>query len=198
VKFRAAVAFAAVVLAIALLPVSAAVMLASDTAAGNWIDVPYVAQPKDGCGAAVISMVMQYWAKQPGRQSIQSGTSNASTSSDARQIQELLFVPAEKGIPASAMIGYFERYGYRTYAFRGDWSDLQRHISQGRPLIVSLKASGSRGPLHYAVVAGVDADYVFLNDPARGKMLRISREGFLGEWNRANNWTLLAVPAAGD
>jgi predicted double-glycine peptidase len=192
VNFRTASAL--VVVAIVLLPVSACLLPAADAAAGNWIDVPYVAQPKDGCGAAVISMVMQYWAKQPGQQP------EPSAMPDLHKIQDLLFVPAEKGIPASAMLSYFENSGYRAYVFRGEWSDLLRHVSQGRPLIVSLKASGPRGPLHYAVVVGVDwqRNYVFLNDPARGKMLRISREGFLGEWNPANNWTLLAVPAAGD
>jgi len=196
VKFRAA--SACIVIAAALLLVSACLLPAADTSAGNWIDVPYVAQPKDGCGAAVISMVMQYWAKQPPEKpGLQPPPAAAA---DLRKIQELLFVPAEKGIPASAMLGYFEQSGYRTYAFRGDWSDLLHHVSQGRPLIVSLKASGPRGPLHYAVVVGVDSqrNYVFLNDPARGKMLRVSREGFLGEWNPANNWALLAVPAAGD
>jgi predicted double-glycine peptidase len=195
-----------IVIAMALLLASACLLLAADTTAGNWIDVPYVAQPKDGCGAAAISMVLQYWARQPAAKSLQNLPEklglqpNVSASSDPRRIQDLLFVPTEKGIPASAMIGYFERSGYHAYAFRGEWSDLQHHISQGRPLIVSLKASGPRGPLHYAVVVGVDSqrNYAFLNDPARGKMLRVSREGFLGEWNPANNWTLLAVPAAGD
>ncbi len=63
-----------------------------------------------------------------------------------------------------------------------------------------MPANGSRGPLHYAVVVGVDweRNYVFLNDPARAKMLRISREGFLQEWSLANNWTLLVIPAAAD
>jgi hypothetical protein len=30
--------------------------------AALWVDVPFVRQPKDGCGAASISMVMQYWS----------------------------------------------------------------------------------------------------------------------------------------
>ncbi len=183
-KIRASLAL----LAIALL--SAVLTPAADTA-GSWIDMPFVAQSKDGCGSAVISMVMQYWAKQSGQ---------VPPAADPQKIQHLLFVAAEKGIPASAMLNYFQRNGYRTFAFRGEWSDLRRHISQGRPLIVSLKASGPGGPLHYAVVAGVDwqRNYIFLNDPARGEMLRISRQGFLQEWSPANNWTLLAVPAAGD
>ena len=171
----------------------ASTSLGAEIAAGKWIDVPYVAQPKDGCGAAVISMIMSYWAAQP-------GASAGLRAPGVGEIQSLLYVPAEKGIPASAMRDYFGHNGYKAYAFRGDWSDLEHHISQGRPLIVSLKASGRGGPLHYAVVTGVDSErgFVFLNDPARGKMLRISREGFLGEWNPANHWALLAVPATGD
>ena len=137
-----------------------------------WIDVPYVPQTKEGCGSAVISMVMQYWAKQKGQAPL--------PQMDAAKIQELLYSPQQKGIPASAMETYFRQEGYRTFAFRGEWSELQNHLEKGRPLIVSLKASGARGPLHYAVVVGMDGarGYVSLNDPAKGKMLRMSHEGF--------------------
>lgn len=133
-------------------------------------------------------MVMQYWAKQAGRP--------VSSEMDAVKIQELLYSPRQRGIPASAMEKYFQGQGYRTFAFRGEWSDLQRHLQQGRPLIVCLKANGEQGPLHYSVVVGLDVgrEYVFLNDPAVGKMLRFSREGFQSEWDSAKNWTLLAVP----
>jgi predicted double-glycine peptidase len=153
-----------------------------------WLDVPYISQSKEGCGSAVIAMVLQYWARQrakPGTREI-----------DAAKIQSLLYSPQGKGIPASAMQKYFEEQGYRTYAFRGEWSDLRNHLEKGRPLIVCLKASGDHGPLHYAVVVGLDVarGYVFLNDPALGKMLRLSREGFQTEWDLAKNWTLLAVP----
>jgi ABC-type bacteriocin/lantibiotic exporter with double-glycine peptidase domain len=166
----------------------AGVVLATDPPA-IWIDVPYVSQTKEGCGSAVISMVMQYWAKQGGEP--------VSSEMDAERIQGLLYSPREKGIPASAMEKYLQERGYSTFAFRGEWSDLQNHLQKGRPLIVCLKASGARGPLHYSVVAGLDAgrEFVFLNDPAQGKMLRMSREGFQSEWDSAKNWTLLAVPA---
>ena len=182
-KLRTAFAIAVITL------VSAALGVAADTV-GMWIEVPFVAQAKDGCGSAVISMLMQYWAKQ--------AAEAAPAAANAQRIQQLLFVPAEKGIPASAMLDYFQHNGYRAFAFRGEWSDLQEQIAQGRPLIVSVKASGARGPLHYAVVAGMDSqrNYVFLDDPARGRMLRFSRETFLEEWNPANNWALLAVPAS--
>jgi uncharacterized protein YvpB len=65
---------------------------------------------------------------------------------------------------------------------------------------VSLKASGPLEPLHYVVVVGIDAErgYVYMNDPAQQKLLRISREGFESEWNPTQNWALLAVPQSGD
>lgn len=184
-KFRAVIAF----LVISAACVGAA--LAAETA-GIWIDVPFVAQSKDGCGSAALSMVMQYWTKKTGRAPV--------TSADPDKIQAALFVPAEKGIPASAMQKYFQDSGYRTFAFRGEWPDLKHHLSAGRPLIVSLKASGSRGPLHYVVVVGIEweGDYIFLNDPAQQKMLRVSREGFESQWAAAGNWTLLALPWPGD
>lgn len=160
--------------------------------AAIWIDVPFVTQSKDGCGSASISMVIQYWEKRNGPVE--------SPAADAERIQAALFSPAAGGIPASRMEKYFKDSGYRVFAFRGDWADLKNHLEHGRPLIVSLKASGPHGPLHYVVVVGMDSErgYLFLNDPARQKMLRISRQGFESEWRYTRNWTLLAVPPADD
>lgn len=159
---------------------------------GVWIDVPFVAQTRDGCGSASISMVMSYWEKKQGR--------TATSAADSEKIQAALLLAAAGGIPASMMQQYFQNSGYRTFAFQGEWSDLEHHLQQGRPLIVSLKPTGVHGPLHYVVVVGVDSErgYVFVNDPAQQKMLRISREGFESEWNPAHNWVLLAVPRTPD
>ena len=157
-----------------------------------WIDVPFVAQVKNGCGSAAIAMVMEYWEKKTGRV--------AGDFADAGKIQAALYSPAEEGIPASAMKRYFEEAGYRTFAFVGDWSELAHHLERGRPLIVSLKASGPHGPLHYVVVVGIDSarGYIYVNDPAQQKMLRLSREGFESEWRATEHWTLLAVPQSLD
>ena len=157
-----------------------------------WIDVPFVAQVKNGCGSAAIAMVMEYWEKKTGRA--------ASSAADAGKIQEALYSQAEEGIPASAMKRYFESAGYRTFVIVGDWSELAHHLERGRPLIVSLKASGPRGPLHYVVVVGIDRArrYIYVNDPAQQKMLRLSREGFESEWSATEHWTLLAVPQSVD
>jgi ABC-type bacteriocin/lantibiotic exporter with double-glycine peptidase domain len=157
-----------------------------------WIDVPFIAQTRDGCGSAAISMVMQYWETQAGQA--------VTNSADPKRIQSALYSRAAGGIPASKMREYFQAAGYRAFAFQGSWNDLRRHVEEGRPLIVSLKASGPLGPLHYVVVTGIDADrgFVYLNDPAQQKLLRMSREGFESEWNPTHHWTLLAVPQSGD
>jgi ABC-type bacteriocin/lantibiotic exporter with double-glycine peptidase domain len=161
--------------------------LAAETP-GLWIDVPFVAQVKNGCGSAAIAMVMGYWEKKMGR--------GAGDSSDAGKIQAALYSPAEEGVPASAMKRYFEGVGYRTFSFVGDWGELGHHLERGRPLIVSLKASGPHGPLHYVVVVGIDSarGYIYVNDPAQQKMLRLSRGGFESEWSATEHWMLLAVP----
>jgi ABC-type bacteriocin/lantibiotic exporter with double-glycine peptidase domain len=181
-----------VILGLFLIFAAGAGLALAAATAGIWIDVPFVAQSKDGCGSASISMVIKYWEKKDGQA--------APSSADAEKIQAALFSPAAGGIPASAMQKYFEESGYRVFTFQGEWADLKHHLEQGRPLIVSLKASGPHGPLHYVVVAGIDSDrgYVFVNDAARQKMLRMSQEGFESEWSPTRNWTLLAVPRTGD
>lgn len=170
-----------------LFAAGAAFALAAETPA-LWIDVPFIAQSKDGCGSAAIAMVMDYWSNKSGQ--------SALGAAGAARIQRTLYSPKEEGIPARSMQRYFEESGYRVFAFAGDWSELQRHVSRGRPLIVALGASGPHGPLHYVVVVGIDATqgYVYVNDPAQQKMLRLSREGFESEWSATHNWTLLAVP----
>ena len=112
-------------------------VLSAAVSTGWWLDVPFVKQEKNGCGAASIAMVMQYWLKQQGR--------SASDSAEATQIQRALYVPSADGIYASAMERYFQEHGFRTFSFRGDWEDLQQHLQKGRPLIVALKPSGVDG-----------------------------------------------------
>lgn len=166
-------------------------LLAAESA-GVWLDVPFVKQEKDGCGAASIAMVMQYWLKQQGRPS--------GESADATVIQRALYSPGARGVYASAMERYFQQHGFRTFSFSGEWKDLQDHLQKGRPLIVALKPSGADAPLHYVVVAGLDtrAGIVLLNDPAQRKLLKQERADFEKRWSATNKWTLLALPQPAD
>jgi predicted double-glycine peptidase len=150
---------------------------------GVWLDVPYVHQETNGCGSAVLSMVMQYWAMH--------GAPLGAAEVDAARIQHLLYSPKAHGIFASELVAYLNAHGFRTFTFRAEWSDLEDHLSKGRPLIVCLKEPSS---LHYVVLVGIEPgdDLVLINDPARRKLMKFHRKDFESAW--MDRWTLLAVP----
>lgn len=160
---------------------------------GVWLDVPFVRQEKNGCGAASIAMVMQYWQKQqaaPGR------AASDPSASDPEAIQTTLYSSEARGIYASDMERYLQQHGFRTFAFVGRWDDLKQHLEKGRPLIVALKPLTGESALHYVVVAGLDwqENVVLVNDAAQRKLLKEDWTSFQKEWNVAGNWTLLALP----
>jgi ABC-type bacteriocin/lantibiotic exporter with double-glycine peptidase domain len=159
-------------------------LLAADLP-GVWLDVPFVKQEKDGCGAASIAMVMQYWQAQQGQP--------ANDSSDPSQIQRTLYSAKAHGIFASDMERYFQENRFRTFTIRGEWEDLKQHLDKGRPLIVALKPA-SGGALHFVVVTGLGPEMVMVNDPAQRKLLRLDRPSFEREWSAAGKWTLLVLP----
>ena len=156
--------------------------------AAMWIDVPFVAQPLEGCGAASLSMVMQYWAGKQGNA--------AAEASDVAGIQHQLYSKKDHGIAAEQMSVYLRQHGFQAFAFPGKWSDIEEQIVKGRPLIIALRPEG-QSELHYVVIDGFDSarGLVTMNDPAVRKLLNEERSRFEKEWSATHNWTLLAVPA---
>jgi ABC-type bacteriocin/lantibiotic exporter with double-glycine peptidase domain len=168
-----------------VLALSSALFASADS--NLWLDVPFVKQEKNGCGAASIAMIMQYWQRE------QHGDKEAPN--DPAEIQRALYDKEAHGIFASAVEQYLSKSGFRTFAFRGEWSDLQHNLSKGRPLLLALKP-GRGDRLHYVVLTGLDEEegVVLMNDPAQRKLLKQDRAKFEKQWQAANNWTLLAVP----
>ncbi len=145
-------------------------------------------QTREGCGAACISMVMQYWDAKLGRQH--------GDETDAAQILVRLHSPEAHGIYTSSMKSYLEEHGYRTFVVKGTWDDLDQHLRKGRPLIVALRPTGNSKIFHYVVIAGMDSanNLVMFNDPAGRKLSKLDRRTFEKEWKATDNWALLAVP----
>ena len=133
-------------------------------------------------------MVLQYWSAH--------GVPVESRRADAAAIQKQLYSRKARGIFASDMENYLKGSGFKVFLLDGSWADLEEHLKQGRPLIVSLRPGSAKAPLHYVVVTGIDwqHDAVFVHDPARGKLLRIERAEFEKQWRSNRNWMLLAVP----
>ena len=171
-----------------LLLLFAGAAVGADQSAGVWLDVPFIRQEKNGCGAASIAMVMQYWSQQQHHR--------WGPQADAAQIQRELYSAKAHGIYAKDLQHYLENKGFQVFAFRGDWGELRENLSKGRPLIVALKPLAGDPSLHYLVVAGLDWQHgiVLVNDPAQRKLLKEDRANFEREWNATGKWTLLAVP----
>ena len=152
-----------------------------------WLDVPFVKQEKNACGAASIAMVMQFWQHQQGL--------SPNADADEARIQLVLYSSKAHGIYASDLQNYFHDHGYQAFAFQGRRADLRQHLEKGRPLIAALKPAVG-APLHYVVVVGFDTEHrlVLLNDPAERKLMKRDVASFEKEWKGAGYWTLLAVP----
>ncbi|MGA9061882.1 MAG: C39 family peptidase [Terracidiphilus sp.] len=174
----------------AVVTILALALCVSASAAGLanlWLDVPFVPQQKDGCGAASVAMVMQYWERHQGQP--------VRPEAEPSQILHALYSSSAHGIYASAMVRYFLGNGYRAFAFTGEMADLERQLQLGRPLIAALRPDSSLS-LHYVVIAGLDQpqQLVLVNDPAQRKLLKEDISQFEREWEAAGHWILLAIP----
>jgi hypothetical protein len=163
----------------------------SSAKAAVWLDVPFVRQEKNLCAAASVSMILQYWEQS--RRAISSDVT--SSVPPFSEIAIALRSPERKGVHGSRIRSYLASLGYQVFTFKGEWADIEMHISKGRPLIVGL--GNSRALDHYVVVVGWDSDenVVLVNDPARRKLLKVDRAQFRMLWEQTSFWTLLALPA---
>jgi ABC-type bacteriocin/lantibiotic exporter with double-glycine peptidase domain len=151
-------------------------MLLLAVVAAAALDVPYVPQRKDTCGAAALAMVLAYW--------------DAAVPHD--QIAQALLQPELHGIPGSRLEGFARERGLTAIAYKGDMTQLKEFVGKGRPLIVAWDMG--RGRYHDVVVVGIDERDVIVNDPARGASRRVSAERFEKRWKGAGYWTLLVAP----
>lgn len=152
-----------------------------------WINVPFVAQPREGCGAASVAMVMQYWAAQE--------RSPITASDRVSTIQKQVYSPRLHGATPMALEAYLRSHGFLTFAVKGKWGLLGEELKKGRPVIVALRPAGQRD-LHYVVIDGIDTarGIIMMNDPALRKLLPEGRKQFEAEWRATHNWMLLALP----
>ncbi len=142
------------------------------------LDVPYVHQRKDTCGAAALAMVLQYWG--------------VAVSHD--EVAGELLQPELRGIAGSRLAEFAAGRGMTAVAHAGDVDHLRDHVGKGRPMIVAW-AMG-RGRHHDVVVIGFDDDRrrVIIHDPARGAAKAIDLDTFNRRWAGAGYWTLLVAP----
>lgn len=144
------------------------------------LDVPFFRQEKNGCGAASVAMVAHYWG---------------SGAPPPEQVYRKLYRAEQSGVSLADMRRYLEELGFQAFTLRGQWVDLNGHLSKGRPVIVGLK-SGRAKRIHFAVLIGVDGDRVWLNDPTRKQSHHVKQADFVKQWESADRWLLLAAPGS--
>lgn len=158
---------------VALLATAQAVLAASG------LTVPLIRQAKNGCGAASVAMITQYW--------------NPQSSAPPEQIYQRLYDKERGGILLADMKKWLTEAGYNAVTFRGQRADLEQHLQKGRPLIVGLR-SGARKQMHFVVVSGIEGDHLLVNDPTKAKPRRLTAAQFDREWGLGDRWILLATP----
>ncbi|HEX9204009.1 MAG TPA: papain-like cysteine protease family protein [Vicinamibacteria bacterium] len=142
------------------------------------LDVPFVAQEKDTCGAASLAMVLRYW--------------DAPVSHD--EIAAALVQPELHGALGSRLGAFARARGFTAIAYAGETRQLREMVAKGRPLIVAWQIAPGR--FHNVVVVGVDrSGNVMVNDPAVGAGRAVAAAVFEKRWAGAARWTLLVQPA---
>lgn len=147
--------------------------------------VPEVRQvAREDCGAAALAMVLEYWGRPVTRDEISAANPT---------------VP-ERGIRAAALREFARRQGLQAFVIQGEQGDLDREIGLRRPVLVGMmKRYILRNYPHYEVVVGINrqSQRILTLDPAHG--LRVNgREGFVSEWVKAGQLTLIVFPPTSD
>jgi HK97 family phage portal protein len=155
--------------------------------AGDWIiksaspiriQLPDLRQDTDySCGASAMMAVCEYFGVGP-------------ESEDA--YREALGTNPAEGTSVPRIVAFATAQGLAVEAHEGmTLADLERHVDQGRPVIVLLQAWGDTGDSyaddtngHYVIVIGYDNQYIYVEDPSlKGSRGRLTRNDFERRWH---------------
>ena len=103
-----------------------------------------------------------------------------------------LVVPSAEGIRGDDLARGIEARGWTVKTFAGDSALIRSQLAQRRPVIVLLEDRPGR--FHYVVIVGWTNRRVILHDPARAPFRVLDEAAFDTAWQKANRWTMLALP----
>ena len=154
---------------------------------GEWLratSTPVVKQREQkDCGLAALAMVAGAWGQQW-------------TVPDLRRQVQM----TDKGVKLGALRDIARERGLEAYAISGNFQDLRRELSKGRPVLVGLQLpfEQRRALQHYEVVVAMNPrdGRVITLDPATGKYLQRTRAVLEKEWKPVGFPTLVVVGPA--
>jgi len=142
---------------------------------------PVLQRESQDCGAAAMTMVLQYFGEQ--------------ATLDGILVE--LGAQSSKPIAAGDMRDLARRHGFQAFLLSAQESDLIAQIQKGRPVLVGLvkPTAGREFIAHFEVVIGVHPEKreILTIDPARGYRQN-SWAGFAEEWTPAKQLALVVLP----
>lgn len=140
------------------------------------LDVPWVPQSEDLCGAAAAAMAFRFWG---GR--------------DAGMAPfEAVLAADGSGIRTADLVRVIRAQGWTALPIEGGLETVDWHLARGRPLIALIGVGGGR--FHYVTIVGRLGDEIVYHDPAVSPYQRQSAGSFLEAWDASGRWSLLILP----
>jgi ABC-type bacteriocin/lantibiotic exporter with double-glycine peptidase domain len=106
------------------------------------LDVPFVAQEDDHCGATSLFMVLQYHG----------------CTVDYEHLKQMMYIPALGGTITGLLIEGARKHGAEADVEHGNLESLKKWLQRGIPPIVLLKQEENSEKGHFAVVVGMRND----------------------------------------
>jgi tetratricopeptide (TPR) repeat protein len=140
-------------------------------------DVPFHPQRQYECGPASLAMLLNA----------------AGVAVDPDALVPEVYLPGRRGSLQAELVAATRRHGRVAYVLQPEPSAVYAELAAGRPVVV-LQNFGSRGhpQWHYAVAIGYDASHVLLRSGTDAR-LRLRTSRFLGTWERADRWAMVAL-----
>jgi len=139
--------------------------------------VPFFAQRESECGPAALAMLLDA-----------GGLGLA-----PEELVPEVYLPGRRGTLQLELVAATRRHGRIPYPLRPDVNALYTELAAGRPVLVLQNYGSRRAPQwHYAVVVGYEPGHLLLRSGVT-RRLRLPLSRFLGTWERADAWALVAL-----
>lgn len=132
------------------------------------LKVPFYKQDTDyTCGPVALQMVLSFLGY----------------FKSEKYLSKKVNVSHDTGTKHEAMIETARKEGFYCYVNKDSSLDeIKNFLSDGLPVIAHF-VEPQAGEEHYAVVIGLEAEKVILNDPWNGKNFKMAKKEFLSRWH---------------
>lgn len=126
------------------------------------------------CGAASLLIVLKYYGVEKSEQ----------------ELASMLDIDSKLGTDSMSIKRVVENLGLKVEIKNEcTFEDIEKWLDRKIPMIVDWFSHGrtdysdsEMADGHYSVVAGLDKEYIYLQDPEIGGIRRMKREDFMGVW----------------